>query len=156
MCRANYWGWLCSMCCKQALNSLIHRALQHAFVLAGWTGGEGGDKNRCPEGRECRAVLVSQDTRRFTRQIQTINTPFKHLHQQFLSPSAELILLQFSKSIHSPSSLSLQSSNVSASHRQEKEIKIHRQTQQQLGIKSVMNTRLQPSNFSATVKGVMG
>lgn len=97
-----HWEQLCSIRHNQALNSLIH-CVYHAFALAGWTGWEGGDKNWCPQGCECRAVLVTQDTRRFTGQIQTTNVPLKHLHQQCPSPSAQLILLQFPKPVHSPS-----------------------------------------------------
>lgn len=93
-----------------------------------WTG-EGGDKNGCPEGDECRVVLVTQETR-VTQQTQTTTIPLKILHQQFLSPSAELTLLVLYIYSFPSHSLCLQSSNISASHWQEKEIKIHCQTQQ--------------------------
>lgn len=106
-------------------NTLCIRACN---CSCGWTG-EGGDKNGCPEGDECRAVLVTQETR-VTQQTQTTTMPLKILHQQFLSPSAELTLLVLYIYSFPSDPLCLQSSNISASHWEEKKIKIHCQMQQ--------------------------
>lgn len=90
--------------------------------------------------------------------MQTTNTPLQHLHQQSLSPSTELILYEFSKPtaillLLSPSSPQM---SLQATGRERTSFKIQCQMQQQLGMESAMDTRLQSSNSSAIVKGVMG
>lgn len=116
----------CALWCKMR-PSPVQYTVYKSMQLFLWMGRRRGHKNGCPEGDECRAVLVTKDTR-VTGQTQTTTMPLKFLHQQFLSPSAELLVLYIDS--FPSDSLSLQSSNTSASHWQEKEIKLGCQVQQ--------------------------
>lgn len=78
-----------ALCCKTRL-SPVQCTVYKSMQLFLWMGRRRGHKSGGPEGDECRAVLVIQDTR-FTGGTQT-TTPLKFLHEQFLSPSAKLLV----------------------------------------------------------------
>lgn len=81
----------CALCCKTR-PSQVQQNVYKSMQLFLWMGRRRGHKSGYPKGDECRAVLVTQD-RRLTGLTQTTTMPLKFLHQQFLSPSAEVLAL---------------------------------------------------------------
>lgn len=138
---------------KPGLHQFNARCVRACNCSCGWTG-EGGDKNGCPEGDECRAVLVTQDTS--YRQTQTTTIPPKFLHEQLLSPSADLTHLVLYIYSFLSDSLSLSSLQYLCKTLAGKGNQNTLPDAAVTGIESVMDRKLQPSYFSASVKGVMG
>lgn len=79
----------CALAVKREPHQLNTLCIRACNCSCGWAGEE--DTKVDAEGDECSTVLVTQDTR-FTGLTQTTTMPLKFLHQQFLSPSAELLV----------------------------------------------------------------